>query len=134
LAKLRIDFRVHRLTLALLIAPGLLRAQSPDPLLDRLHRAELATTLTRDGVNPFYLKIDVQLYDAKGKPSEKGTIEEWWAGVDGEDSVHHAVVHGDPGAQGRRDLPQCRRILSAESAGAAAGSGDPSTAFPARDR
>lgn len=83
--------RIHFLVLALLIAPGLLPAQTfeplSDPLLDRLHRAETATTLTREGVNPFYLKIDVQLYDAKGQPSEKGTIEEWWAGDSTEKTV-----------------------------------------------
>jgi TonB family protein len=58
-----------------------------DPLLERLHAAENATTLTREGVNPFYLKIDVHLYDAKGQPSEQGTIEEWWAGDSTEKTV-----------------------------------------------
>lgn len=79
--------------LFLVIAP--LWAQNPtpkfdplsDPLLDRLHAAENATTLTREGINPFYLKLDVQLYDAKGQPGEKGTIEEWWAGDSTEKTV-----------------------------------------------
>jgi TonB family protein len=78
---------VRSFVVTALLASGLSHAQTPDPLLLRLRRAELATTLTRDGVNPFYLKIDVQLYDAKGKPSEKGTIEEWWAGRSTEKTV-----------------------------------------------
>lgn len=82
--------------IGMLLAAVTLWAQNPtpkfeplsDPLLDRLHRAETATTLTREGVNPFYLKIDVQLYDDKGKPKEKGTIEEWWAGESTEKTVY----------------------------------------------
>jgi TonB family protein len=64
-----------------------LTAQSADPLLNRLRSSATASALTREGVGPFYLKIDVQLYDAKGKPGEKGTIEDWWAGNDTEKTV-----------------------------------------------
>lgn len=88
---MKVHFLVRNFIVAVLLGSALLRAQTfpplSDPLLDRLHRAETATTLTREGVNPFYLKIDVQLYDAKGKPSEKGTIEEWWAGESTEKTV-----------------------------------------------
>jgi TonB family protein len=78
---------VCKIAISLLFSARLLTAQEPDPLLQRLRRAELATALTREGVSPFYLRIDVQLYDAKGKPSEKGTIEEWWAADSTEKTV-----------------------------------------------
>src|SRR5690242_3131518 len=29
---------------------------------------------------PWHLKADYQTYDANGKPEDKGTLEEWWAG------------------------------------------------------
>jgi TonB family protein len=56
--------------------------------VERLRSAEEATTLIQSSVSPFYLKLSVQLYDAKGKPSEKGTVEEWWAGSDVEKRVY----------------------------------------------
>ncbi len=37
-----------------------------------------ATQLDRKDAPPFHLRIDLQLYDLKGKPSRTGTIEEWW--------------------------------------------------------
>ena len=55
------------------------RADDPQTLKDRLHAAEKDTSLTGDDVQPFYLKMSVQLYDSKGAPSEQGTVEVFWA-------------------------------------------------------
>jgi len=62
---------------------GVSAAQNDDAasLKDRLRTATKATSLNDDDVEPYYLKIDVQLYDEKGKPGEQGTVEEWWAGA-----------------------------------------------------
>jgi hypothetical protein len=38
-----------------------------------------ANTLDQEGKPPFHVKLEFQLYDLEGKPSEKGTVEEWWA-------------------------------------------------------
>ena len=54
------------------------RADDAQALKDRLHGAEKDTTLSGDDVQPFYLKMSVQLFDAKGKPSEQGTVEVFW--------------------------------------------------------
>lgn len=56
------------------------RADDTQALKDRLHLAEKDTSLTADDVQPFYLKMSVQLFDAKGAPSENGTVEVFWAG------------------------------------------------------
>ncbi len=45
----------------------------------RLHSAEVETSLDTEDLKPWYLKLDVQLYDEKGTPTESGTIEERWA-------------------------------------------------------
>lgn len=46
----------------------------------RLDRVDASTRLDDPALKPWYLKLNIQLYDDTGKPSEKGTIEEWWAG------------------------------------------------------
>ena len=53
--------------------------QDAASLKERLRAAEKATSLSAEDIAPYYLKISVQLYDVKGKPSEQGTVEEWWA-------------------------------------------------------
>ena len=47
-------------------------------LAKRLHNAADLTSLDDPALKPWHLKITVQLYDAKGHPSEQGTVEEWW--------------------------------------------------------
>ena len=55
--------------------------QSDDTALnDRLQRAAALTSLDDSGLEPWHLKMQVQLYDLRGKPKEKGTVEEWWSG------------------------------------------------------
>lgn len=54
-------------------------AEDSSALAKRLHNAAEASSLDDPALKPWHLKLDVQLYDAKGKPSEQGTIEEWWS-------------------------------------------------------
>jgi TonB family protein len=39
-----------------------------------------ATSLDRDGIQPWHMRLSFDLLDLKGQPQESGTIEEWWAG------------------------------------------------------
>ena len=64
------------------------RADNPQALKDRLHTAERDTSLTGDDVQPFYLKMSVQLFDEKGAPSEQGIVELYWAGSHKEKRVY----------------------------------------------
>jgi TonB family protein len=50
-----------------------------DPALDHWHRIVGLNTLTAEGNAPFYLKVEFQIFDLRGKPGETGTAEVWWA-------------------------------------------------------
>jgi hypothetical protein len=58
-------------------------------LAKRLHNAAELSSLDDPALKPWHLKLAVQLYDAKGNPSEQGTIEEWWA--PGKDKIIYAT-------------------------------------------
>jgi TonB family protein len=45
---------------------------------ERLHHIEALNRIDDSSINPWHLKLSFQLMDAKGHPSEQGTIEEWW--------------------------------------------------------
>ncbi len=53
-------------------------AQGVDALRTRLHKTAESSAIDTPGMLPWHLKLEVQLFDDKGKPSEKGTIEQWW--------------------------------------------------------
>lgn len=53
-------------------------AQSSANLTARLHTAALESSIDAQGLLPWHLKLDIQLFDTKGKPTEQGTVEEWW--------------------------------------------------------
>jgi TonB family protein len=53
-------------------------AADPEALAKRLHDAAEMSSIDDPALKPWHLKLDVQLYDDQGNPSEKGTIEEWW--------------------------------------------------------
>jgi TonB family protein len=63
---------------ALLGAASIASAADSAKLAKRLHNAADASSLDDGALKPWHLKLDVQLYDDKGNPSEKGTVEEWW--------------------------------------------------------
>jgi TonB family protein len=48
--------------------------------MERLHRAILLSSIDDPQLKPWHLKLSFQLFDPKGQPTEKGTLEEWWAG------------------------------------------------------
>jgi TonB family protein len=58
-------------------AVGVAVAQAP--VADRWSQLSAANNLNHEGNTPFHLKMTFQLYDLVGKPSETGTVEEWWA-------------------------------------------------------
>ncbi|WP_162539403.1 energy transducer TonB [Granulicella sp. WH15] len=57
------------------------RAESSAALHERLHRVAQGNVLDDASLQPWHLKMTVQLYDSKGSPSESGTLEEWWGGA-----------------------------------------------------
>lgn len=54
------------------------KAADTAALAKRLHHAAELSSLDDAALKAWHLKLSVQLYDAKGNPSEQGTIEEWW--------------------------------------------------------
>jgi TonB family protein len=56
------------------------RAQNSGSVVDRLHRAITANSIDDAEVKPWHLKLSFQLFDEKGAATEKGSVEEWWAG------------------------------------------------------
>jgi TonB family protein len=54
------------------------RADDHAALTERLHQAEASGSLDTEGLKPWHLKLDVQLFGEQGKQTEQGTIEEWW--------------------------------------------------------
>ena len=67
---------------ALLISFGRLHAEDRAAISARLQSADAANTLDDATLRPWHLKVSFQLFDTKGKPTEQGTLEEWWAGHD----------------------------------------------------
>ena len=63
---------------AFFTSPRLTYAQET-PAAETMHRAALLNSIDSAGMTPWHLKLSFQLFDAKGTPTEKGTIEEWWA-------------------------------------------------------
>jgi TonB family protein len=63
-------------------------AEDTTALTERLHRAAALNSIDDATMKPWHLKLSFQLFDAKGTPTEKGTIEEWWAGPSREKTVY----------------------------------------------
>jgi TonB family protein len=49
-------------------------------VVDRLHSAIALNSIDDPQLKPWHLQLSFQLFDVKGEASEKGTVEEWWAG------------------------------------------------------
>jgi TonB family protein len=67
---------------ALLVSFGRLHAEDGAAIVARLQSADAANTLDDVALRPWHLKASFQLFDTNGKPTEQGTLEEWWAGPD----------------------------------------------------
>jgi TonB family protein len=63
-------------------------AQDTNALVERLHRAAALNSIDDAAMKPWHLKLSFQLFDAKGKPTEKGTIEKWWIEPSKEKTVY----------------------------------------------
>jgi hypothetical protein len=55
-------------------------AQENEALRQRVLRMSHSTRIDETGKKPWHMRVNFQLYDEKGKPSEAGTLEEWWTG------------------------------------------------------
>ena len=73
----RVKVWITTTALLLLAQPGF--ADDKTALPARLKKAEIDTSLDDKNLLPWHLKLEIQFYDLKGKPTDKGTIEEWWA-------------------------------------------------------
>ena len=56
-------------------------AKDGESMVQRVLRASHLSRIDDVEMKPWHLKVSFQLYDANGKPSEGGTIEEWWGGL-----------------------------------------------------
>jgi len=68
-----------RLTLLLALSavcPLVVTAQDAPSHIEQIVNAN---SLTLPGKQPFHLKLEFQLYSLEGKPSDTGTLEQWWA-------------------------------------------------------
>lgn len=63
-------------------AGRIIPAQDVTALQARLRAVAESSSLNTAGLMPWHLKLAVQVYDSTGKPSETGTIEEWWSQPD----------------------------------------------------
>jgi Gram-negative bacterial TonB protein C-terminal len=54
------------------------RAADTTALINRLIQAGHSSWIGSPELQPWHLKLEVQLFDDKVQPTEKGTIEEWW--------------------------------------------------------
>ena len=80
--------------LILIGKPGL--ADDKAAAIARLRSVEAVTSLDSPTVKPWHLKLNVQLFDEKGQPSEQGAIEEWWAGP-----LQSLIAYSLPGYTGK---------------------------------
>jgi TonB family protein len=65
-------------------------AQTAAKPAERLLAADQGSALDSANAKPWHLKMDVQLFDDKGKPSDHGTIEEWWSAPGTEKQVYQS--------------------------------------------
>ena len=81
-----------------------------------------SNTLQRDGKSPFHLLMSFQVFDLKGKPSEQGKLEYWWAGPEGFHldinapsigTIHDVRLDQVPDVSARRSLYLVNELLDA---------------------
>jgi TonB family protein len=73
-----------------MLFPFAASAQTADARQE-LQSLSMATSLDREGLDPWHLRMSFDLYDLNGKKQESGTIEEWWAS-----SKSHRIVISSP--------------------------------------
>ena len=103
--------RVRRLLarISLLFAISLPTASiAQSALRQQIDTLTAATSLDREGIQPWHMRLSFDLLDQKGKPQESGTAEEWWAGPDRarlvitSPSFNQVLPGGDAAVHGRQ--------------------------------
>jgi len=95
---------------------GLL-AQDAD-LHDRLKQIVATSSLEKEGMAPWHIRITFQLYDLEGKKKETGMIDEWWSSptqrkiVIDSPSYHQGDAYGDSVVKDRREGYLVRQLLA----------------------
>ncbi len=84
------------------------RGRSLNPARDHWNRVVTLNSLTAEGNTPFYLKIEFQVFDLKGKPAEAGTAEVWW-GPHRRYEVVASPSWNETSAPGEHEQPQTRQ-------------------------
>ena len=72
----RVAYGCSLLLLASSVAPA--QVVSAADAAQHLRKLSDATSLDREGLHPWHLRMTFQLFDMNGKAKDKGTIEEWW--------------------------------------------------------
>jgi hypothetical protein len=100
-------------------------AQDAVALVERVHRATAVNSIDDSPLKPWHLKMSFQLYDAKGNPTERGTIEEWWAEPSKEKTVYTSPSYTSTEI---RFLPEQEHAVGTEFARTHSAAGGPSYA------
>ena len=64
-----------------ILCVGLAGAEDQKALHQRMQQAKRSTTIKDLDINPWHLKFNIEIHDAKGNLTNKGTVEEWWADI-----------------------------------------------------
>jgi TonB family protein len=101
--------------IAMLVLTGVACAQNTAALVERLHRAVDLSSIDEPQLRPWHLKLSFRLFDAKGKPTEQGAIEEWWAGSSLYKTVYTSPSYSSTEIQTKDGLYRTKGSLSAPS-------------------
>jgi len=81
----------------------------PAPVADEWGKLFVANNLDVKGNTPFHLGMTFQLYDMDGKPTETGTVEEWWAARGSQRVVVHLAGLNEDGSYPEAASAELRR-------------------------
>jgi Gram-negative bacterial TonB protein C-terminal len=84
---------------------GLARAQD----IDRWGQIAAANNLENKGNKPFHMVMAVQLYGFQGEPTERGTVEKWWAAQGSERTIVHLPSLNEDGSTPKNASPAVMR-------------------------
>jgi TonB family protein len=106
---------VSVLIVAFCVQASFAHAQGAAALMDRLQRANASNSIDDAQMKPWHLKMSFQLFDAKGAPTEKGTVEEWWAEPLVNKTVYTSPSYTNTDIQTRHGLYRSRGVSSVPS-------------------
>lgn len=114
--RLRPVFYILTIVALACCAPSAL-TQNAD-LHERLKEIVAASSLEKEGMAPWHMRMTFQLYDLDGKKKETGTVEEWWSSstqrkvVVDSPSYHLGGASGDAATKDRREAYLVHQLLS----------------------